>query len=606
VKVRPRRLGATASLLAAGVLMLVAGPASARHPNALDLPGAKKVELDVRKKDGGATGPTSTSKSKGDDSGGSKGGGRGESQGKSKAQAVSQGQGKGKGSSRNGGGTPSGGSTSTTGPTGTGPVASTATTTTPVPPPAAVTTTVPTPVFTSPPSHAVAAPTGRDRGQQTSSRARRAGGARRGGAAPAAPPAATVGPLLAPAPAPRRRTAPIHPRASSTHRSNPLSSVGRSIPLPLPVPDWSKPVILALVALALLFAVRSQLASLRARRLERQRQQLLADVGLLQAALLPEIPERVGDLAASVGYRPADGPGAGGDFYDVFAFGDGRVAIIVGDVSGHGREALARATLMRYTLRAYAEAGLAPREALELAEHVLGTDGHGGSKVSGDFTTVAMAVYDGAAATLTYALAGHPPPVLIGAPLPEPEGAGYAPPIGWGMPTGQRQTTITLPEGAVACFFTDGLIEARAGGRPLGRERLEDELATTGVATSAGALLDRLVASADDTPDDMAACVVRVQRNPPRAPVRIEELVVAPSEVDGPAAERFLTACGVRGGDIALALHSTRRIAREFEGAVLYVRIDGAGASVKIAGVRSEPVDGRPLRVVEPASSLAS
>jgi serine phosphatase RsbU (regulator of sigma subunit) len=373
------------------------------------------------------------------------------------------------------------------------------------------------------------------------------------------------------------------------------------------VPDWSKPVILALLALALLFAVRSQMASLRARRLERQRQQLLADVGLLQAALLPEIPERVGDLAASVAYRPADGPGAGGDFYDVFAFGSGRVAIIVGDVSGHGREALARATLMRYTLRAYGEAGLEPREALDLAEQVLGTDGHGGSKVSGDFTTVAMAVYDGAAATLTYALAGHPPPVLIGAPVPEPEGAGYAPPIGWGMPTGQRQTTIALPGGAVACFFTDGLTEAREGGRPFGREQLADELAAGGPETSAGAVLDRLVARADDTPDDMAACVVRTPpRDAPRAAVRIEELVVAPSEADGPGAERFLTACGVREGDVALALQSTRRMSREFEGAVLYVRIDAAGASVKVAGVRSGPDDRRSLRAVEPASSLAS
>jgi hypothetical protein len=62
----------------------------------------------------------------------------------------------------------------------------------------------------------------------------------------------------------------------------------------------------------------------------------------------------------------------------------------------------------------------------------------------------------------------------------------------------------------------------------------------------------------------------------------------------------------VREGDVALALHSMRRIAHEFDGAVLYVRIDGTGASVKVAGVRSEPVGARNLRVVEPASLLAS
>jgi hypothetical protein len=587
------RPGATAGLLAAAVLMLAAGPAAAKHPNSPDTAAggpARSV-----KASGGADAPRGKSKtararqtragSKADNDGGGNG------QVKAKARGAKDTGGSGKSSSASGQGT-----------TGTGPKAST---TKPVAPP--VTTTLPAvaaPAVSAAPARTAAPAQGGNR-RQTSSGARQVGGARRGGAATAAPLAAAAGPLLSPAPHAARLRAATHERLAAPRR-NPLSSVGRSIPLPLPVPDWSKPVIVALLALALFFAMRSRLTLLRARRLERQRQQLLADVGLLQAALLPEIPERVGDLSASVAYRPANGPGAGGDFYDVFTFGQERVAIIVGDVSGHGREALARATLMRYTLRAYAEARLEPREALDLAEHVLGTDGHGGSEVNGDFTTVAMAVYDPAAATLTYALAGHPPPVLIGAPICEPEGAGYTPPIGWGMRTGQRQTTVTLPAGAVACFFTDGLVEARADGRPFGRERLADELKAGGATISAGALLDHLVAEADATPDDMAACVVHTHREAPGAAVRVEELVVAPDEVDGPGTRRFLTACGVRAREVALALDSTRRIAREYDGAVVYVRIDAAGASVKVTGVRSEPVDGRPLRVVEPASSLAS
>jgi chemotaxis family two-component system sensor kinase Cph1 len=106
----------------------------------------------------------------------------------------------------------------------------------------------------------------------------------------------------------------------------------------------------------------------------------------------------------SVAYRPADGPAAGGDFYDVFALSDGRVAIVLGDVSGHGRAALARAAQKRYTLRAYVEAGLKPRAALRLAGSVLGT-------VPDDlFTTAAIAVHDPSTASLTYATAAtHSP-----------------------------------------------------------------------------------------------------------------------------------------------------------------------------------------------------
>ena len=137
------------------------------------------------------------------------------------------------------------------------------------------------------------------------------------------------------------------------------------------VPTAVRELIAALLALALALAARSRVAALRARRLERQRAQLLEDVGLLQAALLPIPPARLGPVGTSAAYEPAAGPGAGGDFYDVFALDDGQLAIIVGDVSGHGRQALPHTALVRFTLRAYLEAGLSPRDAVQTAGAVL-------------------------------------------------------------------------------------------------------------------------------------------------------------------------------------------------------------------------------------------
>jgi serine phosphatase RsbU (regulator of sigma subunit) len=320
------------------------------------------------------------------------------------------------------------------------------------------------------------------------------------------------------------------------------------------VPTAVRVLIAGLLALALALAVRSRVAALRGRRLERQRAQLAEDVGLLQAALLPVPPARLGPVGTSVAYQPAAGPGAGGDFYDVFALEDGQLAVLVGDVSGHGRQALPHTALVRFTLRAYLEAGLSPRDALQTAGAVLER------QLGGVFATVVAATYQPRERVLVYACAGHPPPIVRGADadagsIPAVTICG-SPPIGVGMRTGTRQTTVSIPGNAQICFYTDGVTEARVGSELFGAERLADTLAELGPHTSAQAVLARVAERADARPDDMAACLLSVEGDQGTPEVLVEELELDRDEVADDRTERFLLACGVERHEVAEVLRS--------------------------------------------------
>ncbi len=332
----------------------------------------------------------------------------------------------------------------------------------------------------------------------------------------------------------------------------------------------------ALLLVAIWFGVRFRLAAVRARRLERQDQVLLHAVDAMQAALVPEVPARLEGLAVSVAYRPADGPAAGGDFYDVFVPRPGKVAIVLGDVSGHGRAALTHAALSRYTLRAYLQAGLEPRAALRLAGQVL-ADPRGFR-----YVTVALALYDAQSGTLTYANAGHPPPIILGFRACGQPTSLASPPIGWGIPTGRRQTKISLPAGGDVCFFSDGLTDARRAGELLGRERLVEILRSLGPRPVAAQLLEQVRAEADTTPDDMAACILTPETVGAGAYTHVEELVVDARASRGTQVQGFLEECRLPEAAIAQALERTREIAAEFETAHLAVRLARTSATVTV------------------------
>ena len=333
------------------------------------------------------------------------------------------------------------------------------------------------------------------------------------------------------------------------------------------VPTPVRILLAALAALSVVLATAYLLTLLRNRRLAEQRRDLLGDVGLLQAALLPELPKGLAYCRASVAYRPADGPGAGGDFYDVLALAGGRTAVIIGDVSGHGRAALGRTALSRYTIRAYVEAGLEPREALQIAGSVLA------GKLEGDFVTALVAVHDPAAATLTYATAGHPPPIVVMESGFDPVMVGTAPPLGAGAGTGQRQTTLPFPRGAVACFYTDGLAEARTDEGRLGTERLAELVHELGPSLTAEQVIDRVADSARTITDDAAVCVLAAEAGAGIVRGRVERLEITRAELRGPLLPGFLDACGVSPHGVRATQREAREVAQRTGGALIEVRM---------------------------------
>ena len=296
--------------------------------------------------------------------------------------------------------------------------------------------------------------------------------------ADAQPTAATTG----------KRTSTTQPRSTAT--SGPIGRLVKALPTAVLF------ALLAFGVIAAAMALNAYLQSRRAKSLAGQREALLSDVGVLQAALLPSVPGSLGELDVSVAYRPAQGLAAGGDFFDVFSVAPERTGIIIGDVSGHGRESLIHAALVRYTLRALMGEGHPLPEVLARADRYLRGDlGEG-------FATVIICCYDHTTAELTWAKAGHEPPIIAGEPELEEE---PATPLGLGLGDTWPQFSRLLAPGERVCLFTDGLTEARRQGEYLGRSHLKS-LVEQGL--SAQALVERIQTDADDCTDDLAAVVI--------------------------------------------------------------------------------------------------
>ena len=223
----------------------------------------------------------------------------------------------------------------------------------------------------------------------------------------------------------------------------------------------------------------------------------------LQRNLLPSALPDVDGLDIAVRYLPGEtGSDAGGDWYDVIRLGHDQVALVVGDVSGHGVAAAAAMGQLRIAVLAYAVARYQPAGVIAQVDELLQW------LATGDIATLVYVVVDPIGNRMTVVNAGHPPPLLL-----RPDGSvrlvkeGHARLVGVHPPLLQReQRVLDLERGSRLLLFTDGLIEPLERAGEDGLQRL---LAVTeGFAGSADELCDHVLAelTPDGAHDDI--CVV--------------------------------------------------------------------------------------------------
>lgn len=228
----------------------------------------------------------------------------------------------------------------------------------------------------------------------------------------------------------------------------------------------------------------------------------------LQASLMPPALPKVPHLELFAAYRAAgDGSEVGGDFYDVFAGGDGSWIVAIGDVCGKGAEAAIVTSLARHTIRAASHARQHPVEVLRTLNGVL-------LRESPDrFCTVAYLRIDTApgSAVVHSVCAGHPPPIIAdGSDSWEAGAAGTA--LGIVADIDLDASEHTVPAGALFAVYTDGCTEARADdGQFFGEARLHAALRSAARETSgdpAAKVCDAVVDFQLGAPRDDIAVVI--------------------------------------------------------------------------------------------------
>ncbi|AKH86830.1 hypothetical protein AA958_16865 [Streptomyces sp. CNQ-509] len=243
-------------------------------------------------------------------------------------------------------------------------------------------------------------------------------------------------------------------------------------------------------------------------RLHRQRQRIAER---LQRSLLPELPH-VDDLHMAARYSPSHTTAeVGGDWYDSFVLPTGSTTLIIGDVTGHDLKAAVTMSHLRNMLRGIASDRQEPPEKIlhrmDVAQHTL---------YPGTTATCIFAVIHGSEAgpwELDYAVAGHPPPLLV-----THDGdtrylnGGRSHLLGATTDLPRPSATASLPAQSTLLLYTDGLIERRGETLDRSLRRLRQHAAALARETP-GDFCDELLAGlAPDSADDVALLALRLPR----------------------------------------------------------------------------------------------
>jgi PAS domain S-box-containing protein len=296
------------------------------------------------------------------------------------------------------------------------------------------------------------------------------------------------------------------------------------------------------LTLASEFAARAALSIDNARRYTQQHRTALA----LQRRLLPHSFPDHPAVAIAHRYLPAGGAaGVGGDWFDVIPLSGARVALVVGDVVGHGINAAATMGRLRTAVHTLADLDLEPDEVLshldDLVTRLAGEqesdeEGSPGDQVVG--ATCLYAVYDPVSQRCSLARAGHPPPAVVtpGGNVSFPD-LPAGPPLGLGgLPF--EAAELELPEGSVLALYTNGLIEGDEHDVEAGLSGLSVALAGAGrpLEETSQAVVDALLPA---RPIDDVALLLAQTRT--LAPENVASWVL-PAEPTAPAVARGLTA----------------------------------------------------------------